>query len=499
MRRYTWTARDRFRNRADDLAALERWWDDSTRDALALMGRRRVGKSWLFRRFAHGRPAVILVADQLLPATQMERFASQLEPLLGYRPDLPDTRALVEVLYRLGRDSKILAVVDELPYLLPEAHDSRLATLSAIQATMEAERDASQTKLVLCGSSISQMESLLDHSSPLHGRIRQLDVWPLDFAGATSMIDRPGDEDRILRYAVAGGMARYLAELGGDRDLETVVCERVLDRSAPLFDDPRTVLEQELRSPATYLSILQRLALGPAQTDHLTDSLRVSSSRLAPYLSTLEDMRLIAAERPVGAPADARNRRFSLTDGFVRFWFRFVFPHQDDLQSGLDPADLWEAEIEPNLADFVAPAYEQLCRRYARIARGATAPTVGGWWGRALDRHRRAGRRTSEEIDVAGAHRKRLRLAGECKWTASPMRSAVLDDLLDHKLPAIAQEKRLQVPADGPELLLFCRSGFEQSLAERAADDPRVELVDLRKLVGTLDRDARPPAPRAPS
>src|SRR5918999_6339771 len=120
MKSYTWESRRQFANRVEDLARLESWWASGTRDAMALLGRRRVGKSWLFRRFAHGKPALLLVADERLPTNQMSRFAAQLEPELGVRPELADLPTLIEVLYRLGRERKVLVVIDEFPYLLPE-------------------------------------------------------------------------------------------------------------------------------------------------------------------------------------------------------------------------------------------------------------------------------------------------------------------------------------------------------------------------------------------
>ncbi|HWD85720.1 MAG TPA: hypothetical protein VG321_08205, partial [Solirubrobacteraceae bacterium] len=106
MDSYDWAPRDEFVNRVDDLAQMESWWERRTRDALALVGRRRVGKSWLFRRFAHGKPAVILVADRRLLTTQMARFAQALEPVFGVRPDIPSLAELIRLLYELGRTEK---------------------------------------------------------------------------------------------------------------------------------------------------------------------------------------------------------------------------------------------------------------------------------------------------------------------------------------------------------------------------------------------------------
>ncbi|HEX6022287.1 MAG TPA: ATP-binding protein [Solirubrobacter sp.] len=486
---YGWAPREEFVNRVDDLAELEAWWRHPTRDAMALVGRRRVGKSWLFRRFADGKPAIILVADRRLVTTQMARFAATLETTLGVRPQLGSVAELVRVLYELGRERKLLAVIDEFPFLLPDGR-AREEALSELQATIEEHRDASQTKLVLCGSLIGQMESLLHAASPLHGRLRRLDVWPMTFAESRPLVSSDDTaEERVTRFAVVGGMARYLAELGQD-PLRQAVCRSVLDRRGALFDDPRAVLEQELRSPAAYFSILEALAYGPASTEHLARELQMTSSSLSPYLETLRQMRLLSTAAPVGAPKGARTHRHRITDGFVRFWFRFVFGNQEDLQEGLSPTDLWDAAIEPHLADFVAPAFEELCARYARQVYGANAPNVGGWWGPALNEHRRTKSRLSEEIDVVGAQRRNLRVVGECKWTSTAMPKQVLDDLRAHKIPAIAQEGRLKVPAAGPQILLFARSGFSPALQEIADGDDNVTLIDVEQLVAELDAAA---------
>lgn len=483
---FEWSSRASFQNRVADLAALDAWWASRSRDALCLFGRRRVGKSWLFRRFADGKPALVLVADRRLTGPQMSRFADELEGPLGVRPNIGDVVDLVRVCLRLGRRRRILIVIDEFPYLLPEGM-ARERTLTAIQRVMEEERDASRTKLILCGSLVAQMESLLSQASPLHGRLLPLEVRPMTFAETRSFLDPSDAQTRIVRHAVCGGMARHLAELGTG-SLREAVCQSVLDRRGPLFSDLRSVLEQELRQPATYFSLLEELAMGEKSAEHLARVTGTTTRTLAPYLATLESMRLVRQRRAIGGGSAARGRRFRIDDGFIRFWFRFVFPHQAALEEGLAGGDLWDGEITEFLADHVAPTFEDLCIRYARVRFGREAPEVGSWWGHALDSERRAGRRRTEEIDIVGAHRSRLRLLGECKWTARPLGRGVLDDLLTFKLPALLQGGRLTPTKEGPRILLFGRAGFEPALIAAARDLPRVELIALDDLVDLLDR-----------
>jgi predicted membrane-bound mannosyltransferase len=62
---YHWPLLSEFRNRTVELERMHEWWTGSEREPLAMLGRRLVGKSWLFRRFAHEKAALILVAEQL--------------------------------------------------------------------------------------------------------------------------------------------------------------------------------------------------------------------------------------------------------------------------------------------------------------------------------------------------------------------------------------------------------------------------------------------------
>jgi AAA+ ATPase superfamily predicted ATPase len=484
---FAFPAVDRFVNREADLTALETWWASEDRNALNLHGRRRVGKSWLFRRFAHGKPATVLVADRLSAGAQWARLAAQLEPALGVRPQIDDIADLFALLYRLGAETRQLVVVDEFPYLLG-AGAQREAALTAIQSVMEHERDRSQTKLILCGSHVQQMQALMSEGSALRGRLTTLRVDPLGFGEARELIEDTDPRLRIERYAVTGGMARYLAELGSGGPLRELVCERLLDPNGALFNDPREVLEHELSQVATYFSILQELSAGEKALGEIAAAVRMPATSMPRPLDTLREMAVIERRTPVNARAGDRSSRYRIADPFLRFWFRFVFPYQEDLASGLAAADLYALEIEPAFAEHVAPVFETLCREWVRRNRGQRASRVGSWWGPTTRAGRERGRHT-EEIDIVGLGRGRATVVGECKWTAEPMSVSILAALEDYKLPALRQGG-VRLAAD-LEIVLFSRGGFTEGLTERARGNPRLVLVDLAELVAGIDTPAR--------
>ena len=197
-------------------------------------------------------------------------------------------------------------------------------------------------------------------------------------------------------------------------------------------------------------------------------------------------MRLVSQHQPVGAPANNRKRKYRLDDGFVRFWFRFVFPHQNDLESGLEPAALWDGVIGgAALAEHTSQTFEELCRVYTRRRFGADAPTIGGWWGESGPQFPD---RSQEEVDIVGLKHKRLILVGECKWTQSPMPHTVLDDLRDYKIPALQRANTIKARGQDPQILLFARNGFSQRLSDAAAADDRVQLIGADEIVSGLMR-----------
>lgn len=479
---FEWPLRERFLNRAEELAQLERWWTDDSHRLITLYGRRRVGKSWLFRAFAHGKPAMLLVAETGARGSQLRRFSSALEQPLGLRPEIDDVPGLFRVLYRLGRDGKALAVIDEFPHLLPNARAERRALLTAIQAVIEEEQDSSQTKFVLCGSQIGTMERLLAEESPLHGRLQRLFVAPLGPEECGPFIEAESARDWVERYSVSGGMPMYLDELGRGGPLQRSLEENVLHRLGILFEEPPFVLQQELQRPAIYFSLLEEIAAGPRGVGDLASALGTSSTSLTEYLRALQQMRIVDRDLPVTSSRSSTGYRYRLTDGFFRFWFRFVRPFAAELEAGLRPADLWRAEVAPAIADHIAPAFEILCRHWVRANLGTRASRVGSWWGPALHELRAKGEREMEEIDIVGLQRGRVSVVGECKWTAKPISVSLLGEIERFKLPALGQSGA-RLRKGGPLLVLFSRSGFTDGLRHAAADRDDLLLVELDEVV----------------
>jgi AAA+ ATPase superfamily predicted ATPase len=479
---FSWPLVKSFVNRSDEQDLLAAWWDDRRPEPLAMIGCRRVGKSWLFRKFAHGKPAVILVAEELPANSQLSRFADALEPLLGFRPDLPDAPALIRVLFRMARDQKVLAVIDEFPWILGGTAAEAHRTLTAIQAAMEEERDQSNLKLILCGSQVSQMELLFSEKNPMHGRLQRFVVRPLMFSDAKMFLPSLDPVSAFERFAVSGGMPLYLSRLSSG-SLREATTAAVLNRDAALFNEGRVIVEQELREPRVYFAVLEQLAGGAKAANEIAALMHTETQALTRYLAHLEGLRLISRLAPLGADPTARTGRWRLEDEFLRFWFRFVFPFQTDLESGLVPRALFDAEIAPVITDHVSPVFEDWCLHWLRANGIAGATRFGKWWGNATNEFRRSGERFTEEIDGVGTLQNRVVVVAEAKWSNKQLTPSSVADLENYKIPALRQSN-LQV-VEQPEIVLFAKSGYSPSLRRLAERQPHITLVDVPAALGS--------------
>ncbi|MBI2239135.1 MAG: ATP-binding protein, partial [Actinobacteria bacterium] len=101
MANYSFPNHKEFLDRGAELERLRRWWeDDRDRFPLVLYGRRRTGKTWLLREFAHGKDAEIFVCDSRAEGDQLAYFAAILESSMGIRPELQDVRSFYRLLFR---------------------------------------------------------------------------------------------------------------------------------------------------------------------------------------------------------------------------------------------------------------------------------------------------------------------------------------------------------------------------------------------------------------
>jgi len=458
-----------FYDRAEELDALETAFETSGHAFYVVYGRRRVGKTQLLKEFCGDRPHVYYLAAQEARQRQQEKFVEQIGAHFDDRlPKLDGWDEAFEYLGEMLHGEKVVVVIDEFPYLVAE--DDALP--SYLQAFVDEQLQHTESMLVLCGSSVSTMESeVLGHESPLFGRrTGQIDLQPFSFQQAREVITY-GLEAAIRSYAVTGGTPMYLTRFDYGTSLAANIVSRILSPNAVLYNEPEFLLRTELRNPARYMSILEAVALGHTTPNEIAGTAGIDSGPLSKYLNTLRRLRLLDREVPVTASGKKSKRsRYRVADEFLRFWFRYVEPNRSGIEEA--PEVVFEKSIEPDLPRHVATTFEDVCREaiWEEVRRGDVAPysEVGRWW------------YGEDEIDLVGlAPADDRLLLAECKWTADPVGHGLVDDLR-----AKADRVRWGPETREERFALFSKRGFVDGLEESLDDNWRLyDLQDLDSLL----------------
>lgn len=460
-----------FYNRTEELDALADAFDASGSDLVVVYGRRRVGKTELLKAFCNDRPHIYFLAAQEAERRQREKFTEQVAT--HFEDRVPRINGWDEAFTYLGeklQTEQTVVVIDEFPYLVAE-NDS---IPSYLQGFVDEQLDGTDSMLILCGSSVSTMESeVLGHESPLYGRrTAQFDVRPFSFEQAREVITY-GIGDAVRSYAVTGGTPMYLTLFDYDTPLAANIRSRILSPSAVLYNEPEFLLRTELRTPARYMSILEAVALGHTTPNEVSGATGIDSGPLSKYLQTLRRLRLLEREVPVTASNKKSKRsRYRVADEFLRFWFRYVEPNRSGIEEA--PDVVYRGTIAPDLPTHVATTFEDVCREalWAGIRRGDVDPysELGRWW---YGEH---------EVDIVGLapNDDRLLLA-ECKWTSDPVGRSLVE-----RLRTKADHVRWGPGNRTERFALFSKSGFVDGLADEVDDNWSLYgLSDLEALFAT--------------
>lgn len=440
-----------FYDRDNELAALNNAFTSAGHAFYVVYGRRRVGKTELLKEFCSEHDHIYFLAAQEAEHRQREKFVEQVAEAFDDR--VPRIDGWDEAFEYLGEKlavENVVVVIDEFPYLIEE-NDS---LPSYLQSFVDEQLQQTDSMLVLCGSSVSTMESeVLGHESPLYGRrTGQLDLRPFSFQQAREVI-KYDLIDSIRSYSITGGTPMYLTLFDYEQSLAENVQSQVLSPIAVLYNEPEFLLRTELRNPARYMSILEAVALGHTTPNEISGATGIDSGPLSKYLRTLRRLRLIDREIPVTASAKKSKRsRYRIADEFLRFWFRYVEPNRSSIEEA--PTTVFEGTIEPDLPTHVATTFEDVCLEavWESIRHSDFKPysEVGRWW------------YGEDEIDIVGLAPDDDRiLLAECKWTADPVGHTLVDGLR-----AKAENVRWGSASRDEQFALFSKSGFVDGLED---------------------------------
>lgn len=401
-----------FINRYKELEFLEKRFNSAGAEFIVVYGRRRVGKTFLLRKFLEGKRGVYFIVTRL--SGLLDELAEAIgEQLKVYPPLLRSYRDLFKYLASIAQEGRLVLVVDEFQRLA----EFDPSFLTELQTAWDSYLKDTGIFIVLSGSSVGVVErAALSPSSPIFGRrTGQLRVRPFTFACAKDFVREYSDEDKVRTYAVFGGVPAYLAYLDDSKSLIENIESVVLEPTGPLHEEPYFLLATETREPLRYMSLLEAMALGATTLGEIASKSGLSSNELPRYIRTLErSLDLVERIYPLLEEGKKGRTRYLIKDNFFRFWFKFVRPNINLLQLG--EVKKVSISLAERLDEYVSLVFEDIA--FEHFARQVPATRVGKWW------------RGGVEVDgVAVDEKARKVFFMEAKWSKKPVDRAVLREL----------------------------------------------------------------------
>lgn len=285
--------------------------------AVAIRGRRQVGKSRLVQEFCDAAqvPYLYFTATKGMPVSEsLAIFLAELKSS-GIAPDpetLPESISgwpdAFRVLATALGDTPTIVVIDELPWLA-EQDD---VFDGALQTAWDRLLQQRPVLLLLLGSDLHMMERLTAYDRPFYGRADNLVLDPLNPAEVGRALGLDAAES-IDAHLITGGLPGILRSWPPGLPPLEFVRRECSDPAAPLFGVPESTLLAEFPVPDQARRVLE--AIGSGERTHATiaatagsRSGALPSGTLSPLLHRLStDKHVVAVDQPLsikpGKPA----------------------------------------------------------------------------------------------------------------------------------------------------------------------------------------------------
>ena len=462
-----------FIGRKAELEFLTSKYNSKGAQLIVLYGRRRVGKTETLREFCKDKPHVFYSCRECTDEEQLKSFSQRmLKPNIyasKYISKFTDWEQAFRSIIELPGGGKKLLVIDEFPYLVK--NNGTIPSL--LQNLWDESLKNENIMIILCGSAMGFIEKIiLAEKNPLYGRATGiLKMKEMSFYDAIQFFPGYSNHDKILAYAVLGGIPHYLKQFDDSKSLAENIKNNILQKGSILYSEVEFLMHQELRETTLYNTIIQTIALGSTKLNDIHQKTQTEKSKLSVYLKNLVQIEIIKREFPVlyGIKEQANIQRglYKIANNFFSFWYAFVFPNISELEAG-DFEGVYQNSVETALEEYSSHFFEAVCLEYIRQKNIRSElpfrySKIGRWW------------TSTDELDIMAVDREKKNfILGECKFKNTPFK---LSELI-----ATQEKFKTDKSVARKYYYLFSKSGFTKDVVAYADSDKSIMLVSLDEL-----------------
>lgn len=355
----------KFIGRQEELKKLDRMINTDYLTCCLIYGRRRVGKSELVKQSIRCNKVKSLYYEckQVSPENNAaglgEIISEELNlPKLGYT----DIEAVLRYVFELSVNENMILVLDEYPYL----RESVKGMDSILQTLLDKYKDSSKLTLIILGSYVDVMRSLLEHSNPLYGRVDlTIDLKQMDYYEASLFYPQYSAEDKVKIYSVFGGIPYYNRLIDDSISVRDNIIELIASSGARLENEVSMYLNAEISKISNANEVFEALSRGYTRYSDILSQSHVSSGpTLVDVLDKLMRMEVVVKIAPINDTGNRKKAGYYISDNLSLFYYRYIFKYSSQMKI-MDSEVFYKKYIEKDFEEqYVPKLFETICRQY---------------------------------------------------------------------------------------------------------------------------------------
>ena len=348
-----------------ELSKLKRELSSDEMRMTLIFGRRRVGKSELVKQAIkelHTK-SIYYECKQVTEESSVQGICEVLSenlglPKLGYRSIEP----LIDYIFSLSMDENLILVLDEYTYL----RENVKGLDSILQSLVDKYRDKTKLKLVILGSYVDIMKSLIDHSNPLFGRVDLvIDLKQMDYYESALFYPAFSAEDKVRIYSVFGGIPYFNRLIDDKKSVRDNIIDLIASSGARLENEVSMYLNAEISKIVNANEVFEALARGFSRYSDILSQSHVSSGpTLVDVLDKLIRMEVVEKKSPINDETNKKKAGYYICDNLSLFYFRYIFKYSSQMKI-MDPNVFYDKYIANDFEESYVPRkFEEICRQY---------------------------------------------------------------------------------------------------------------------------------------
>ncbi len=361
---------NKFIGREKEQAVLHTALQSDESEMIAVIGRRRVGKTFLIRSVFEQHIRFELTGQQNATVKrQLNNFAFQMGEFFGENAldKMPDDwqeafQQLIIALRKGETKEKIVLFFDEIPWLSMR----KSGFLEGLDFFWNSWAVKKNIVVVICGSAASWMiRKVVYHKGGLHNRItKQIHLQPFDLYETELFLKSKNvqlDRYQILQvYMAMGGIPHYLKELENGKSAVQNI-ERLCFLSTGLLADEFQKLYPALfEKPDNHIAIITALAQkwkGLTRQEIIEDTKMSDGGGLTRCLEELVSSGFVSEY--VAFSNRKKDIYYRLTDEYSLFYLKFIQNRKKQA------ADTWQHFSQtPQYTAWAGYAFESICLKH---------------------------------------------------------------------------------------------------------------------------------------